>query len=91
MLETSTLLISEPAAKSGVDVVEAVRAVASRELPSLVHTIDADGYYPESVMREFGRLGRLVRLCGRRFYHCCPGGGRGGRVVSRGGHVGSPP
>jgi alkylation response protein AidB-like acyl-CoA dehydrogenase len=57
MLETSTLLKSEPAAKSGSDVVEAVRAAASRELPSLVQKIDIDGYYPESVMREFGRLG----------------------------------
>jgi alkylation response protein AidB-like acyl-CoA dehydrogenase len=57
MLETSTLLKSEPAVKSGSDVVEAVRAAASRELPSLVQKIDIDGYYPESVMREFGRLG----------------------------------
>ena len=41
----------------GADVVDAVRAVAARELPSLVHKIDVDGYYPESVMREFGRVG----------------------------------
>jgi len=38
-------------------VVEAVRAAAARELPSLVQKIDVEGYYPESVMREFGRLG----------------------------------
>ena len=39
------------------DMVEAVRAIAVRELPSLVQMIDADGYYPESVMRAFGRAG----------------------------------
>ena len=57
MLETGTLLRSEQATKPGADVVDAVRAVAARELPSLVHKIDVDGYYPESVMREFGRVG----------------------------------
>jgi alkylation response protein AidB-like acyl-CoA dehydrogenase len=57
MLDTSTLLRREQTATPGADVVEAVRAAATRELPSLVHKIDAEGYYPESVMREFGRLG----------------------------------
>ena len=47
--------------------VEAVRAAATRELPSLVHKIDAEGYYPESVMREFGRLGAYA--------HHLPGNG----------------
>jgi alkylation response protein AidB-like acyl-CoA dehydrogenase len=57
MLDTGTLLRSEQAAKPGADVVESVRAAAARELPSLVQKIDVEGYYPESVMREFGRLG----------------------------------
>lgn len=57
MLDTRTVMKSEESAARGADVVEAVRAAAARELPSLVHKIDAEGYYPESVMREFGRLG----------------------------------
>jgi alkylation response protein AidB-like acyl-CoA dehydrogenase len=57
MLNTGTLLRSEQAARPGSDVVEAVRAAAARELPSLVQKIDVEGFYPESVMREFGRLG----------------------------------
>jgi hypothetical protein len=55
MLDTQTLMRSET--RPGADVVEAVRAVSARELPSLVQKIDVEGYYPESVMREFGRLG----------------------------------
>jgi alkylation response protein AidB-like acyl-CoA dehydrogenase len=57
MLDTGALLRSEQAATPKLDVVEAVRAAAARELPSLVQKIDVEGYYPESVMREFGRLG----------------------------------
>lgn len=57
MLETSPVLNGEKAAALGPDVVEAVRAAAAHELPSLVQKIDMEGYYPEDVMREFGRLG----------------------------------
>lgn len=57
MLDTGTLLRREQTATPRADVVEAVRAAATRELPSLVQKIDVEGYYPESVMREFGRLG----------------------------------
>jgi alkylation response protein AidB-like acyl-CoA dehydrogenase len=39
------------------DVVTAVRDLASRDLAPLVHSIDAEGAYPESVMRAFGRAG----------------------------------
>jgi hypothetical protein len=39
------------------DVVSAVRVLASRELAPLVQRIDADGHYPEDVMRAFGRVG----------------------------------
>ncbi len=57
MLDTGTLLRREQTATPRADVVAAVRAAATRELPSLVQKIDVEGYYPESVMREFGRLG----------------------------------
>ncbi|MBI1200985.1 MAG: acyl-CoA dehydrogenase [Rhodopseudomonas sp.] len=55
MLDTQTVMRSK--ARPGADVVEAVRVVSARELPSLVNQIDVEGYYPESVMREYGRLG----------------------------------
>ncbi|MCF8476089.1 MAG: acyl-CoA/acyl-ACP dehydrogenase [Pseudolabrys sp.] len=58
MLDTQTVMRSET--RSGADVVEAIRAVSSRELPSLVQKIDVEGYYPESVMREFGHLGAFA-------------------------------
>jgi hypothetical protein len=51
------LLKREQAIQPGTEVIETVRAEASRVLPSLVHQIDVDGYYPESLMRELGRLG----------------------------------
>jgi hypothetical protein len=60
MLDTQTALRSQKEMASGIDVVEAVRAAAARELPSLVQKIDVEGYYPESVMREFGRLGAFA-------------------------------
>nr|WP_245258295.1 acyl-CoA dehydrogenase family protein [Rhodopseudomonas palustris] len=47
----------DAAALPGAEVVEAVRALSARELPSLVNRIDVDGYYPEDLMRAFGRLG----------------------------------
>jgi alkylation response protein AidB-like acyl-CoA dehydrogenase len=74
MLETGTLLRSEQATKPEADVVDAVRAVAARELPSLVHKIDVDGYYPESVMREFGRVGAYA--------HHLPGRGKAVDLVT---------
>jgi alkylation response protein AidB-like acyl-CoA dehydrogenase len=42
-------------------VVAAVRAAAARELPGLVQKIDSEGYYPESLLREFGRLGAFAQ------------------------------
>jgi alkylation response protein AidB-like acyl-CoA dehydrogenase len=57
MLDTATVTRNDQAATPGANVVEAVRASSARELPSLVNKIDAEGYYPESLMREFGRLG----------------------------------
>jgi alkylation response protein AidB-like acyl-CoA dehydrogenase len=45
----------------GSDVAGAVRDLASRELAPLVQKIDAEGYYPEGVMRNFGRAGAFAR------------------------------
>jgi alkylation response protein AidB-like acyl-CoA dehydrogenase len=42
---------------AGGDVVASVRELASRDLAPLVQRIDAEGLYPESVMRAFGRAG----------------------------------
>ncbi len=68
MLDAATVARNDKTATPGADVVEAVRALSARELPSLVHKIDAEGYYPESLMREFGRLGAYA--------HHLPGNGR---------------
>ena len=51
---------TEPEA-APVNVVDAVRGIAVRELPLLVHKIDAEGFYPENVMRAFGRAGAYAR------------------------------
>ena len=45
---------------SGVDVVDAVRVACARDLAPLVQKIDKEGLYPESVMRELGRLGAFA-------------------------------
>ena len=61
MLDMPAAAAREKQATSEADVVAAVRAAASRELPSLVQKIDSEGYYPESVLREFGRLGAFAQ------------------------------
>jgi len=57
MLDVQSVIKGDGAASRGAQVVEAVRALSARELPSLVNTIDAEGHYPEAQMRAFGRLG----------------------------------
>lgn len=42
------------------DTVAAVRELAARDLAPLVPRIDAEGIYPESVMRAFGRAGAFA-------------------------------
>ena len=42
---------------AGSDVVAAVRDIASRTLAPIVQKIDTEGFYPESVLRAFGRAG----------------------------------
>jgi len=61
MLEAETLFDTKAAA-AGASVVTAVRGIATRELPSLVQRIDAEGYYPESVMRALGRAGAFAQI-----------------------------
>lgn len=56
MLETRAAAGSEKAV-TGAGVVDAVRAISTRELPSLVQKIDVESHYPESLMRAFGRAG----------------------------------
>jgi alkylation response protein AidB-like acyl-CoA dehydrogenase len=45
---------------AGLDVVETVRDLSSRELAPIVGKIDADGLYPETVMRAFGGAGAFA-------------------------------
>ena len=61
MLNARSFVEAAPAAVTATDVISAVRAVASRELPPLVHKIDAEGFYPESVMRALGRAGAYAQ------------------------------
>ncbi len=43
------------------DVVEMVRDLSARQLAPIVRKIDAEGYYPEPVLRAFGRAGAFAR------------------------------
>src|SRR5260370_7169210 len=47
----------EPAA----DGVEMGRDLSARQIAPIVRKIDAEGYYPESVLRAFGRAGAFAR------------------------------
>jgi alkylation response protein AidB-like acyl-CoA dehydrogenase len=42
------------------DVVETVRELCARELEPIVQRIDADAFYPETVLRAFGRAGAFA-------------------------------
>ena len=61
MLHTPAAMLKQTEAMPAVDVVAAVRAAAARELPGLVQKIDTEGHYPESLLREFGRLGAFAQ------------------------------
>ncbi len=61
MLDARTVVAAKPAAPAETNVVSAVRVVAGRELPSLVQKIDAEGHYPEQVMRALGRAGAYAQ------------------------------
>jgi alkylation response protein AidB-like acyl-CoA dehydrogenase len=59
MLDASTALRIEPSVPR-VGTVDAVRAIAARELAPIVRKIDAEGFYPETVLRAFGRAGAFA-------------------------------
>ncbi|KIZ48131.1 MULTISPECIES: acyl-CoA dehydrogenase family protein [Rhodopseudomonas] len=61
MLDVQTIRQSDTAAIADAGVIEAVRSLSARELPALVNKIDVEGYYPEQVMRDFGRLGAYAQ------------------------------
>jgi hypothetical protein len=61
MLDRGVAARDRPYAAAGSDVIESVRGLASRDLAPIVQSIDADGHYPESVMRSFGRVGAFAR------------------------------
>jgi alkylation response protein AidB-like acyl-CoA dehydrogenase len=60
MLEQLARVADEPAPPRGADVVSTVRDLSTRELGPLVQKIDAEGFYPEDVMRAFGRAGAFA-------------------------------
>jgi alkylation response protein AidB-like acyl-CoA dehydrogenase len=57
MMNARTEIQIEGAAQPNADPIESVRAFANRELPKFVQKIDREGFYPELIMRELGRLG----------------------------------
>jgi alkylation response protein AidB-like acyl-CoA dehydrogenase len=57
MLEQLARVVEEPAPPRGAEAVSTVRDLSARELGPLVQKIDVEGYYPEDVMRAFGRAG----------------------------------
>jgi alkylation response protein AidB-like acyl-CoA dehydrogenase len=60
MLDRQAALKQNVAPATGTDVVGAVRDIAARELAPIVQKIDAEGYYPESVLRAFGQAGAFA-------------------------------
>jgi alkylation response protein AidB-like acyl-CoA dehydrogenase len=61
MLDAGLALDESGTDLSGRGVIDEVRAIAARELPSLVQRIDTEGHYPEAVMRAFGRAGAYAQ------------------------------
>lgn len=61
MLDRSATVADERAVSTGAGMIDAVRAMCSRQLSPLVQKIDGEGFYPEAVMRELGRLGAFAR------------------------------
>lgn len=57
MLSEMTVVQGNKPKAAAPDPVAAARDLSSRELAPLVQKIDAEGYYPEAVMRALGRAG----------------------------------
>lgn len=60
MLDRQAAAIRIKSQADGSDVVAATRDLSLRDLAPIVRKIDAEGYYPESVMRAFGRAGAFA-------------------------------
>ncbi|MBV8839508.1 MAG: acyl-CoA/acyl-ACP dehydrogenase [Alphaproteobacteria bacterium] len=60
MLESLARTRESAVAAGSADTVSAVRDIAARALAPLVQRIDRDGFYPEDVMRAFGRAGAFA-------------------------------
>lgn len=56
MLDSAAIEADRKSA-AAADVITAMRDLSSRELAPLVQKIDTEGYYPEAVMRAYGRAG----------------------------------
>jgi alkylation response protein AidB-like acyl-CoA dehydrogenase len=54
-------LTAKDHADPAIDVIEMVRDLSARQLAPIVRKIDAEGYYPEAVLRAFGRAGAFAR------------------------------
>jgi|HubBroStandDraft_6_1064221.scaffolds.fasta_scaffold14986_3 alkylation response protein AidB-like acyl-CoA dehydrogenase len=60
MLGTGTAIRKESSEAAHGDVVGAARAIAVRDLAPIVRKIDAEGFYPEDVLRALGRAGAFA-------------------------------
>ncbi len=60
MLDRSVTARDHTYPAAGLDVVEVVRELSSRELAPIVRKIDGEGHYPEAVLRAFGRAGAFA-------------------------------
>ena len=61
MLPTHEAEVSRPGGQTVDEMLALMRTIASRELAPIVRKIDADGLYPEDVMRSFGQAGAYER------------------------------
>jgi alkylation response protein AidB-like acyl-CoA dehydrogenase len=57
MLDTRGAIGDSMPHGTGPTVLKAVRTIAARDLPPIVQRIDAEGYYPEDVLRALGAAG----------------------------------
>lgn len=69
MLDRSATVADARTMSPAAEMVDAVRAMCGQQLSPLVQKIDGEGVYPETVMRELGRLGA--------FAHHLPGAAAG--------------
>jgi alkylation response protein AidB-like acyl-CoA dehydrogenase len=61
MLDRSVIAMTSNSLAGATDVIAAMRELSSRDLAPLVRQIDAEGLYPQAVMRDFGRAGAFAQ------------------------------